>query len=120
MTFSVLAAFHFKILLPALIWLAFGVLNLWIWQKGKAQGNMLMMIGGFCLGGGYTISTFSKFPEEFVFFWIPTIGAALILAGFYLVSAKVIEAQMAGIKAKMQQLKEATSEKDDASDADAS
>lgn len=113
MTFSVLATFTFKIFLPALIWLVFGVLNLWIWQKGKGQGNLLMMIGGFTIGGANLITSFSTIPEAFLFFWVPTIGAALILAGFYLTSAKLIEAQMAGIKAKMMKLKEATSEKDD-------
>lgn len=113
MTCSVLALGGFNTLLLTLIWVAFGVLNLWIWQKGKAQGNMLMMIGGFLVALIWALFFFESYPGAFLGEWGPVIGSGLILAGFYLTSAKLIEAQMAGIKAKMQQLKEATAEKGD-------
>jgi Na+/proline symporter len=112
MTFSVLALGSFNWLLMTLIWVAFGVLNLWIWQKGKAQGNMLMMIGGFLLALIWVLLFFESNPGTFLWQWGPVIGSGLILAGFYMTSAKLIEAQMAGIKAKLEKLKEATSEKD--------
>ena len=113
MTFSVLALGDFNWLLLTLVWVAFGVLNLWIWQKGKAQGNMLMMIGGFLLALIWVLLFFESNPGAFLGNWGPVIGSGLILAGFYMTSAKLIEAQLAGIKAKMQKLKEATAEKDD-------
>ena len=108
----VLAVFAFPMILLTLLWSALGVLNLWIWNKGKAQGNLLMMIGAFVSAAAYLIVALSDAPGEFLWLWLPVIALGVFVAGFYMTVSKLIEAQMAGVKAKLEKLKEATAEKD--------
>lgn len=107
-----IAAFHFSLLLYVLLWAVLGVLNLWIWNKGKAQGNLLMMIGAFTSAGAWLIAMVSDAPGSFIGIWLPIIALGVFVAGFYMTVSKLIEAQMAGVKAKLEKLKEATAEKD--------
>lgn len=101
-------------IIDALIWAAFGVINLWIWQKNKAQGNLLMLCGAAAIVLGRLSMAFSgerSMPSEFLVMWVPLLGAAAILVGFFTLSKPLIEAQMAALKTKMESLKDATSEK---------
>ena len=113
----ILAAFTFPMILLALIWAVLGLLNFWIWKKTKGQGNLLMMIGGFVASGAYLIVALTTAPGEFMFLWLPILALGTFAAGFYMTVSKLIEAQMAGGKAKLKELKEATAEKDDSDDA---
>ncbi len=97
--------------IDALIWAAFGLINLWIWQKNKSLGNMLMLCGAGGIVLGRLVFAFSDFPSQFMALWVPLFGGASILVGFFMLSKPMIEAQMATLKAKMEGLKDATAEK---------
>ncbi len=108
---TIIGAFVFEALLMALVWLAFGLLNFWIWSKAKNNAQLLMMIGGAAIGLAYLILTFSNMPDKFVSFYLPLIGAIVILVGYYMSVQSQVAEQMAGVKAKMAELKEKTAEK---------
>ena len=111
MSFPILA-FVFKPFLVFLVWAVMLVMNLWMFQKTKGKGNMLMMVGAGCLALAAFIMSVASFETEgsvrFVMFWLPFIGAVLVVAGFYLTAKPVIDVHIDALKKK---LKEATAEK---------
>ena len=116
-------AFLFKPFLVFLVWAVMCVMNLWMFQKTKSKGNLFMTIGAGCLALSLLLFAFESYGE-FQMFWLPFIGAILLVFGFYMTAKPVVDAHLEAITKK---LHEATSEKkgaepagseDDASDAD--
>ena len=114
MMFPVLA-FQFELFLIFLIWGVMLVMNLWMFQKTKGKGNMLMMVGAGCLALSALILRFAKIAdpgtEKFLLFWLPFIGAVLLVVGFYFTAKPVIDVHIEALKKKIQ---EATKEKEGA------
>ena len=106
----ILAAFRFGSLLVFVIWGVMLVMNLWMFQKTKANGNLLMTIGAGCLGLSALFMTFASWESmsEFMMFWLPFFGAILLVLGFYLTAKPVVDVQIEALKKKIQ---EATAEK---------
>lgn len=104
---TVLAVFHFEFFLLALVWGVWIVLNLWIWQKSKAQSNLLMLIGSALLSLAALLWSFGE-VSEFIMYWLPFVGAVLLTIGFYLSVKVLVEAHLHALQAK---LKHATQEK---------
>ena len=105
-------AFHFENFLQMLVWGALLLLNVWIWQKSKSQSSLLMMIGAGLLTAGQLIWAFTgsetiagvtieKYPGDFVVYWMPLIGSALLLVGYYLSVEKLVAANIAALKDKI-------------------
>jgi len=110
MSIPILAAFHFEPFLVFLVWAVMLVMNLWMFQKTKSQGNLLMTIGAGCLALGSLLWTFKSFQSigSFELFWLPLIGAILLVIGFYITAKPVVDGQ---IEALTKKLHEATTEK---------
>ena len=106
----ILAAFRFGSLLVFVVWAVMLVMNLWMFQKTKAQGNLLMTIGAGGLGLGTLYATFASWDSvsEFMMFWVPFFGAILLVLGFYLTAKPVVDVHVQALKKKIQ---EATAEK---------
>jgi hypothetical protein len=104
---TVLSVFIFESLLMALVWGVWIVLNLWIWQKSKAQANMLMLIGAALLSFTALLGAFGASLGS-MYYWLPFIGSVLLTIGFYLSVKTLVEAHLAAMKAK---LKSSTQEK---------
>jgi hypothetical protein len=100
-------AFSVEPLLQALVWGVWIVLNLWIWQKSKAQSNLLMLIGAAVLSFAALMWAFGVNLGS-MYFWLPFIGSVLLTIGFYMSVKTLVEAHLAAVKAK---LKSATQEK---------
>lgn len=108
-----IVAFFFEELLLALVWGALLLLTIWVWQKTKAQGNLLMMIGAavltlaavlFAFTGSETIpgfGTIKAFPGSFVMFWMPFIGAILLLVGYYFTVKAMVDSHIEALKKKL-------------------
>lgn len=95
-----LASFTVAGLLMFLIWAAWVLLNLWIWQKTKATGNMLMLVGA----GILTLdSLLLWFNQSLGSYWITLIAFALLTVGFFLTVRVQVEAQLAAIRTKIHQ-----------------
>lgn len=105
-------AFVFESFLIFLIWGVMLVMNLWMFQKTKGRGNLLMLIGAGCLALSallYSIATFADpGTAKFVMFWLPLIGAVLVVLGFYMTAKPVVDVHIEALKKK---LSEATAEK---------
>ncbi len=84
MSTPVFATFIFESLLIGLIWAVWVVLNLWIWQKSKASGNLLMMVGAAVMA---LASIIGAFGEPF--------------GGFYLPVKPMVAAHLAALQAKV-------------------
>ena len=89
-------------LLLALIWGIWVVLNLWIWQKSKAKGNLLMLVGASIL----TLVGLMMFFEfglssVYLLMWV---GPFVLTAGFYLSVKPMVAAQIAALQAKAKAL----------------
>ena len=110
-----IVAFYFGELLLALVWGALLVLNLWIFQKTKARGNLLMIVGAalLALSGllwAFTGSevaelpgvTIRQYPDPFVAIWLPLAGAVLLLIGFYFTVKPMVETHIEALKKKLQ------------------
>ena len=91
--------FHCVVML--LIWLILLVLNLWVFQKSKAQGNLLMAVGGAVMGLVYFVFLVSRFPSEFVQLWLPMIGMLIFAAGFFLSVRPMVQSQLDSLKQKL-------------------
>ena len=105
-------AFIFEPFLVFLVWGVMLVMNLWMFQKTKGKGNLFMMIGAGCLSLSALIFSFATIADEgtakFVMFWLPLIGAVLLVLGFYTTVKPVVDVHIEALKKK---LSEATSEK---------
>jgi hypothetical protein len=94
---SFLAAITVEGLLVVLLWTVWVVLNLWIWQKTKAQGNLLMLIGSaatafYCL---------LWMLGEFMSLWILILALGALTVGFFLSVRPMVEAHLAKLKEKL-------------------
>ena len=103
-------AFVFKPFLIFLVWAVMLVMSLWMFQKTKSQGNLLMTIGAGCLGLSSLLWAFESFGE-FQFFWLPFIGAILLVVGFYMTAKPVIDVHIAALKKKLQDVTAEKAEK---------
>ena len=105
-------AFVFESFLVFLVWAVMLVMNLWMFQKTKGRGNLLMLIGAGCLSLSALIISFAKIADpgtaNFILFWLPLIGAILLVLGFYMTAKPVVDAEIAALKKK---LSDATAEK---------
>ena len=96
-----IAVFIFELLLIGLVWAVWVVLNLWIWQKSKAGGNLLMMIGAAVLA--FT-SIILAFGEALGGFWLNFFALLALTAGFYLSVKPMVAAHLAALQAKMKSM----------------
>lgn len=105
-------AFVFESFLVFLIWAVMLLMNLWMFQKTKARGNLLMLIGAGCLSVSALIISIAKIADPgtagFLLYWLPLIGAILVVLGFYMTAKPVVDDQIAALKKKLQ---DATGEK---------
>jgi len=97
--------FSFIGLLEFLIWAIWLVLNLWIWQKTKATGNLLMMIGA----AGAAFMQLMLFFNEYMGNGIWLASLAALTVGFFLSVRPMVEAHLAKLREK---LHSATAKKD--------
>ena len=107
-------AFVFESFLVFLVWAVMLVMNLWMFQKTKGRGNLLMLIGAGCLSLSAFIISIAKIADpgtaSFILFWLPLIGAILLVLGFYMTAKPVVDAQIEALKKKIQ---ESRAEKED-------
>ena len=89
--------FSFLGLLELLVWVVWVVLNLWIWQKTKAVGNLLMMLGA--AGAGFV--QLMAFFKEWMGNGIWLVSLAALTAGFFLSVRPMVEAQLAKLREKL-------------------
>ena len=81
-----------------LIWAVWVVLNLWIWQKSKSNGNLVMLVGaGFCTVSSL-MGMLSPSPSMIT---ILMIGLVVLTIGFYISVKPMVAAQIAALQAKM-------------------
>jgi hypothetical protein len=93
--------FTFLGLLFALVWVVWAILNFWIWKKTKALGNLLMLIGSAALALFMFINLFTwNGPGA----WMDFFALCTVTAGFFLSVKPVVDAQLAALKSKMQNL----------------
>jgi hypothetical protein len=97
-----LALFTFELFLLGLVWAVMVLLNVWLYQKSKAQGNLLMLIGAGLLAFVSLLSGFGANLGMFVWGWFPIFGAVLVVAGFYLTVKTLVAANIAALKEKAQ------------------
>jgi hypothetical protein len=90
----------FEELLFLLLWLSWVVLNLWIWQKSKAQGNLLMMIGAALNAFVWLMFLFNANIGS-GFFWLMFFGLLALTIGFFLSVKPMVAAQMAALGGKL-------------------
>jgi len=93
-------AFEFEPFLAFLVWAVLLVFNLWMWQKTKGQGNLVMMLGAGGLGLSYLLIAFESY-SKFIWFWLPLIGAVLVTLGFYLTAKPIVDKEIATLKQKL-------------------
>lgn len=90
--------FQFPFLVLGLMWAVWIVLNLWIWQKTKALGNLLMLIGSGALGLAWIIRSFDPGPG----FWLDILALGTLTVGFFFTVKPLVAAQIAALKSKLQ------------------
>ncbi|MFV1958777.1 MAG: hypothetical protein ACC662_05120 [Planctomycetota bacterium] len=100
---TLLLAFTLEFLLLFIVWAALLVFNLWMWQKTKGNGNLLMLVGAGAMALPALLFAFGTAPTEFLWFWLPFIGAILLTVGFYLTAKPIVDAEMKALKAKIQE-----------------
>ena len=97
----VVGVFMFSFFLMALIWVVMLVLNLWIWQKAKSQGNLLMTIGAGLLAFASLDAALGLAISYDMMMWFHVIGSGLVVAGFYMSVKPMVAAQLAHLQSKM-------------------
>jgi len=104
----------FEPFLIFLVWAVMLVMSLWMFQKTKSQGNLLMTIGAGCLGLSALLVAFESYGQgfgSFQLFWLPFIGAILLVVGFYMTAKAVIDVHIAALKKKLQEVTAEKAEK---------
>jgi hypothetical protein len=98
-------AFVFESFLVFLVWGVMLVMNLWMFQKTKGQGNLFMMIGAGCLAVSSFIISFATIADpgtaKFILFWLPLIGSILLVFGFYKTAKPVVDAEIQALRSKI-------------------
>lgn len=91
--------FHGEHLFLGLIWAVWVVLNLWIWQKTKATGNLLMLIGSGVLAFIDILAAFTwRGPGS----WLSILALITLSAGFFLSVKPLVDAQLKALQDKLQ------------------
>ena len=96
----VLAYFGVESFLTFLLWGVWVVLNLWIWQKAKATGNLLMLVASAVMA---LLSLLLSFGQGIGAgsFWLHFFALAALTAGFYLSVKPMVAAQLAALSSKV-------------------
>jgi hypothetical protein len=85
-------------LASALVWAALAVMGLWIWQRLRGTGPLLLVIGA----GGLSVFHFLSLIE--VRFegmgWFLFLGSGLVSLAVYLANKPLIDGKVAAIKAR--------------------
>jgi hypothetical protein len=97
---TVLSVFIVEMFLTFLVWGVWVVLNLWIWQKAKATGNLLMMVGAGVMAVLSLLGAFGQFVGEGGF-WLNFFALLALTAGFYMSVKPMVAAQLAGLGTKL-------------------
>ena len=98
-------AFFFEPFLVFLVWAVMLVMNLWMFQKTKSNGNLLMTIGAGCLGLSQLLISFESYGK-FQAFWLPLIGAVVLVVGFYMTAKPVVDAHLDVLRKKLHEATE--------------
>jgi hypothetical protein len=96
----VLSVFIVEAFLTALLWAVWVVLNLWIWQKAKATGNLLMLVGAAVLALLSLLLSFGQGIGEGSF-WLTFFALIALTAGFYMSVKPMVAAQIAALGSKV-------------------
>lgn len=107
------------LILMLLLWGVLLVLNLWVWQKGKGKGNLVMLVGAGIMMLAWLLLLTSEFPSTFVAMWLPLIGMIAFVGGFYLSVQPMVQAHIDALKKKLHDVtaEKKTEEKSDKGDA---
>src|SRR5262245_27597336 len=92
-----LAAITIEGLVLVLLWAVWVVLNLWIWQKTKATGNLLMLIGAAVQAFFWLMLMLG----ELMSYWINILALGALTAGFFLSVRPMVEAHLTKLKEKL-------------------
>jgi hypothetical protein len=92
--------FEFYELCHVLVWAVWAVLNFWIWKKTKALGNLLMLIGAGAAAVIWFLALFSYGLE----IWLLFLALVTVTHGFFFSVKPLVEAHLAALKTKMQNL----------------
>lgn len=84
-----------------LVWAVWTVLNLWIWQKAKATGNLLMMVGGAVVAVLSLLGAFGAHLAYDAYYWLLFLSFLALTAGFYLSVKPMVAAQIAALGSKV-------------------
>lgn len=84
-----------------LIWAVWAVLNLWIWQKSKAMGNLLMLGGSGVMALLALLASFKVFLDFDAHYWLTLFSLIALTAGFYLSVKPMVAAQLAALSSKV-------------------
>ena len=90
--------FHGDAFVIGLLWAGWVVLNLWIWQKTKAQSNLLMLCGSGLLAITYLIRAISWHQPGS---WADIVGLGLVSAGFFMSVKPLVEGHLSALKNKL-------------------
>jgi hypothetical protein len=101
MTLAPIAAFTFFGLVGLLVWVVWAFLNLWIWQKAKSNGNLLMLVGAAVLAVGDLLAILSATTDTAV---IALIGLIVLTIGFYVSVKPMVAAQIAALQSKVKDM----------------
>jgi hypothetical protein len=80
-----------------LLWATWVVLNLWIWQKTKATGNLLMLIGSAVMTFDVLLGMF----EQYTTYWLNILALGTLTVGFFYSVRPMVEAHLAKLKEKI-------------------
>lgn len=95
-----LAAFAFEPFLVCLVWIVMLVFNLWMFQKTKGQGNLIMLVGAGILALVYLLWAFAS-VSTFTLFWMPLIGTIVLVFGFYKTAKPIVDQEIGALKTKL-------------------
>lgn len=92
----------FMIVVMLLAWIVLAVLNFWVFQKGKHQGNLLMLIGAAVMVFYFFVALITTGASAFLAYWVPMIGMIVFVLGFFLSVQPMVQAQIDAIRKKVQ------------------
>jgi hypothetical protein len=87
-------------LVMLLAWIALLVLNIWVWQKTKTHGPLLMIVGASLTALTHFI-TLVAMPTTFLFALLPIVGIGVFVYGYYLSVRPMVQARVDALAAKI-------------------
>jgi len=87
-------------LILLLAWIALLVLNVWVWQKTKAHGHLLMIVGASLTALTHFISAIAM-PTTILFVLLPIVGIGVYVYGYYLSVQPMVQARVDALAAKI-------------------